>query len=909
MNASAPTQAPAEIAPDPLAHEHPDGNELAGTKLWAVYISEAHKYDKTLVEGWKSDMEGLLIFAGLFSASLVAFIVESYKTLSPDQGAITIALLTQISRQLDPPTLAVSGPTSFSLACNLFWFLSLGFSLSCALIATLVEQWSRDFIQKTEMRPSPIIRARIFSYLYFGLQRFGMHTTVTFLPLLLHVSLLLFFAGLIVFLYPINTPLMIMAATLLGIMAAAYAYLTLLPMHSSDSPYRTPLSNVVWGLFQRLVLFSNAHRKFFKNPDEESTIGPTKHSISSSNTPTMAEVMVWNNVATTLWNATRRSKERDERDGRAIVWTMWSLTDNNELEPFVEALPDLIWGPNGRRPVYDDMINTLLQTQDIQLIFHIEGLLRSCDSGLLSHAVETHRCISCLKALWAIAYFLASDASPRDDYPVFDHPLLKSLLARENSSPQVRSHLLSTYSIVRWCGFCSLSAFVRYAISMLEQNQINICAQDPRPLLTKACLCAEKHGFTEVTEILSNILSINPLEGTKVIQQLSEAIEDSTYDVLVEYFRISAPSNDWPYHFDLTSSIIQRVAVPLTMGAQSKLKDTFIAISSRHRFMLNNDYFETVHHIDAIADMTLQLLHGTPMLHETGFLAAFLQHLNARRIPGKGVKRALGRHDPIIIGALHTEYLAIGSFKHLTTERTLGNIWLFCSCDTPLATFNENTISAISAAPQFPSSPFVMTVVKSHILRTAERHPPAQLEALMDRLNISASVGTVAERWNQANFCVLVEFLEHYTPSIRLDWELTIITATFEYLTPRACQSNPISASLQQRFSNCLHNLVTLPFGHANDPTIKRIMESLSSVWHHLSRTVDDPRARATLHDAFEKYTTKLSKDPGSSKLMRYLYPLLSELRLTRPASVIPFRDDDKLTPEPDDSRVETGEA
>ncbi|KAF8199396.1 hypothetical protein K438DRAFT_1478749, partial [Mycena galopus ATCC 62051] len=121
---------------------------------WAVYISEAHKYDKTLVEGWKSDMEGLLIFAGLFSASLVAFIVESYKTLSPDHAAITIALLTQISRQLDPhlnvsyvdvATLAASGPTSSSLACNLFWFLSLGLSLSCALIATLVEQWSRDF--------------------------------------------------------------------------------------------------------------------------------------------------------------------------------------------------------------------------------------------------------------------------------------------------------------------------------------------------------------------------------------------------------------------------------------------------------------------------------------------------------------------------------------------------------------------------------------------------------------------------------------------------------------------------------------------------------------------------------------------------------------------------------------------
>jgi hypothetical protein len=36
--------------------------EAAAARLWAVYVSEAEKYDKALVETWKSDMEGLLIF-------------------------------------------------------------------------------------------------------------------------------------------------------------------------------------------------------------------------------------------------------------------------------------------------------------------------------------------------------------------------------------------------------------------------------------------------------------------------------------------------------------------------------------------------------------------------------------------------------------------------------------------------------------------------------------------------------------------------------------------------------------------------------------------------------------------------------------------------------------------------------
>ncbi|KAJ7919840.1 hypothetical protein B0H13DRAFT_1605852 [Mycena leptocephala] len=164
---------------DPSIIDREELGQLASAKLWAVYISEAEKYDKAQVEGWKSDMEGLLIFAGLFSASLTAFLIESYRSLTPDQGAIAIAVLAQISLQLDPNSDIKSGaiiassftPSTSSLACNTLWFLSLGLSLCCALIATLVDQWARDFIQRTEMRPSPVIRARIFSYLYFGIQR------------------------------------------------------------------------------------------------------------------------------------------------------------------------------------------------------------------------------------------------------------------------------------------------------------------------------------------------------------------------------------------------------------------------------------------------------------------------------------------------------------------------------------------------------------------------------------------------------------------------------------------------------------------------------------------------------------------------------------------------------------------
>ncbi|KAJ7456135.1 hypothetical protein FB451DRAFT_617169, partial [Mycena latifolia] len=256
-------------AQEPHFYDNPS-DEAAAARLWAVYISEAEKYDKALVESWKSDMEGMLIFAGLFSASLTAFIIESYKTLVPDPSESTVQLLAQISQQLAaaangstflPPALPVFTPPATSLACNILWFISLGLSLSCALIATLLEQWARDFLHRADMRSAPVIRARVFSYLYYGLKRFNMHTVVEIIPLLLHASLIFFFTGLVAFLIPVNTAIAGVAGALLAILAAVYSILTLLPLRSLDCPYRTPLSSAFWRLSRTaMALWRRRHR-------------------------------------------------------------------------------------------------------------------------------------------------------------------------------------------------------------------------------------------------------------------------------------------------------------------------------------------------------------------------------------------------------------------------------------------------------------------------------------------------------------------------------------------------------------------------------------------------------------------------------------------------------------------------
>ncbi|KAK6992931.1 hypothetical protein R3P38DRAFT_3224298 [Favolaschia claudopus] len=369
-----------------------EDDDAAGAKIWSVYASEAEKYDKALVQSWKSDMDGLLIFAGLFSAILTAFLIESYKTLTPDSEDDMVLLLSQISAQLagiangsaiDIPTPAPFVTPASSLVCNLLWFISLGLSLACALTATLVEQWARDFTYKTEMRSSPLTRARIFSYLYYGLKRFNMHAVVEAIPLLLHLSLVFFFAGLIAFLVPVNRGVMILSVLLLATLLAVYATFTVFPVLAYDSPYHTPLSGIVW----RSVQLFDDLRKAVRRQVRVSSFPPKRDSMMEN----MTKVAVHD------------SEERRDRDLRALCWSVKSLADDYELEPFLEGIPDVLWSSKGRRNAYDDHIVNLLHDPEVQLKQRLENFLRGCNSDLLPRETQFRRLITALKALWAIA--------------------------------------------------------------------------------------------------------------------------------------------------------------------------------------------------------------------------------------------------------------------------------------------------------------------------------------------------------------------------------------------------------------------------------------------------------------------------------------------------------------------------
>ncbi|EJD44505.1 hypothetical protein AURDEDRAFT_22589, partial [Auricularia subglabra TFB-10046 SS5] len=98
-----------------------------------------------MLRDWSSGIDTMLIFAGMFSATTTAFIVEAYKQMVPDYTQLLFLALTterNSSTHLAPPPFIV--PASAHIV-NRLWIGSLIVSLFAALIAILAKQWLSSY--------------------------------------------------------------------------------------------------------------------------------------------------------------------------------------------------------------------------------------------------------------------------------------------------------------------------------------------------------------------------------------------------------------------------------------------------------------------------------------------------------------------------------------------------------------------------------------------------------------------------------------------------------------------------------------------------------------------------------------------------------------------------------------------
>ena len=176
-----------------------------------------------------------------------------------------MALLQQISQQLpNTPNSAnsntakqlVSLPGTAMVWVNILWLISLVLSLTCALIATLLQQWARSYIETPIAEDVPRHRARVRSLLIASVMWYKMPLIVEILPTLLHLSVFSFFGGLVITFHTIDRSVAIAVDIAVGLSGLAYIALSILPCLDVRCPYRTPISKMLWYPCHAFLSFS-----------------------------------------------------------------------------------------------------------------------------------------------------------------------------------------------------------------------------------------------------------------------------------------------------------------------------------------------------------------------------------------------------------------------------------------------------------------------------------------------------------------------------------------------------------------------------------------------------------------------------------------------------------------------------
>jgi hypothetical protein len=163
-----------------------------------------------------------------------------------------------VSSILTPSDPAAFVPPSSAIWVNTLWSLSLVISLSCALLATLLQQWTRRYLRITQTGYDPQKRARIRELMLQGLKRLvRLRWMVELLPTLLHISVFLFLVGFVIYLSTFNHFVAKVAGAGAGACVLLYLYVSLVPIILRNSPYYTPLTRLIWVFlmsFSSLVL-------------------------------------------------------------------------------------------------------------------------------------------------------------------------------------------------------------------------------------------------------------------------------------------------------------------------------------------------------------------------------------------------------------------------------------------------------------------------------------------------------------------------------------------------------------------------------------------------------------------------------------------------------------------------------
>ncbi|KAI1782980.1 hypothetical protein LXA43DRAFT_1136078 [Ganoderma leucocontextum] len=233
-------------------------------QVWSEAAEAVKTYHEEMVAAWDKEMDTLLVYAGLFSAVLTAFNVQSYQLLQPQPTDPMLAALQQISAQLNSFTVNTPFVNATQQArplddmpfkappsvvwINALWFSSLVCSLAAASIALMVKQWLDQL--RVGLSGTSRDSARLRRYRLNGILKWQVGSIIVVLPILLQLALLLFLAGLVILLWTLHSTVATVTSTLVGALVLFSFTVTVLPAFQWDCAYQSPQALFVHELFR-----------------------------------------------------------------------------------------------------------------------------------------------------------------------------------------------------------------------------------------------------------------------------------------------------------------------------------------------------------------------------------------------------------------------------------------------------------------------------------------------------------------------------------------------------------------------------------------------------------------------------------------------------------------------------------